>query len=202
MPAPLLMYPTQHKITSEQGWSMKKEQALCIRDRAFDTLLGQQFNTSVGDWFFVGDNGTFDGMPEPTFWDYYEHTGDPVEPKPAFLGALTEETRDFDTAFQPSATRPSRCTYSFRMTHPHTVLNNGARVRIRVLIGETSSPTIEAGVWEAGVVGTAALSTDATHTHGGQLFVEVPAGWYVLLEKTDVDAGGTTTIQNATERLY
>lgn len=152
------------------------------RDRVF-TSTGLDVTLRTGDEMWLTCTYDYDNN-QPRYW---------VERRPYQVATVSTPSRSLNSAFQPSALRPTLVTYSVKIESAISIAG-GAAGRARLLSDASNPPTTIRAETSSGVTGTAVLGVAMTVTGGGAMTYEVPAGHYVEIDTAATIGSPTFTL--------
>lgn len=122
---------------------------------------------------------------------------------PAGLGTITVSTptRAIGTAFRPSTTKATLCTYSVQVQAATPLLAGSATATVELLSDANATPTTVRARASVGQQVGLSVSIAITDSNVIPLSYIVPAGHYVLLKSTTAGTASTSIVAQVEEAL-
>lgn len=129
--------------------------------------------------------------------------GDTGATGPAGLGTVTPSTptRAIGTAFRPSTTKATLCTYSVQVQAATPLLAGSATATVELLSDANATPTTVRARASVGQQVGLTVSVAITDSNVIPLSYIVPAGHYVLLKSTTTGTASTSIVAQTEETL-
>lgn len=129
--------------------------------------------------------------------------GDTGATGPAGLGTVTPSTptRAIGTAFRPSTTKATLCTYSVQVQAATPLLAGSATATVELISDANATPTTVRARASVGQQVGLAVSVAITDSNVIPLSYIVPAGHYVLLKSTTTGTASTSIVAQTEETL-
>lgn len=129
--------------------------------------------------------------------------GDTGTTGPAGLGTVTPSTpaRALGTAFRPSTTKATLCTYSVQVQAATPLLAGSATATVELLSDANATPTTVRARASVGQQVGLSVSIAITDSNVIPLSYIVPAGHYVLLKSTTAGTASTSIVAQVEEAL-
>lgn len=125
------------------------------------------------------------------------------ETGPAGLGTVTPSTptRVMGTAFRPSTTKATLCTYSVQVSAATPLLAGSATATVELISDANATPTTVRARASVGQQVGISVSVAITDSNVIPLSYIVPAGHYVLLKSTTTGTASTSIVAQTEEAL-